>query len=386
MTRLVLVGLLFLLSLLVLFRAPTNLLWYVAILVTEFCWIFVIVVLLLLFWRFGNPQLYVVTNLAGLVALVIFLLPLLQAALLSKDLPKRLAVAFGEASVAGAPAPFRPLQIVTGIGAKAVAHTRLVYDTTNNLLLDFYPSQQSGLRPLVLVIHGGSWAAGDSRQLPELNSVLAKAGYHVASIDYRLAPKHHFPAPVEDVDSALHFLCAQASNLRIDTNRITLLGRSAGGQIALSAAYLKNDPRVNGVIAFYGPADMIWGYENPTSPLVLDSRRVMRDYLGGALKEKPEQYRLSSATETVTAATPPTLLLYAERDPLVSPRHGDRLTKHLVEKNIPHFALYLPWATHAFDYTLNGPGGQLSTWTVLRFLTFVNAHTQTKDPAKKPGR
>lgn len=116
---------------------------------------------------------------------------------------------------------------------------------------------------------------------------------------------------------------------------------------------------------------MVWGYDNPTNPLVLDSRKVLEDYLGGTLREVPEQYKESSATETVSSRTPPTLLFYAENDPLVSPRHGNRLTKKLDEKGIKYFALYLPWATHGFDYTVNGPAGQLSTWVVKEFLKTV---------------
>ena len=64
-------------------------------------------------------------------------------------------------------------------------------------------------------------------------------------------------------------------------------------------------------------------------------------------------------------------MIYAENDPLVSPRHGTRLSQKLKPLNIPFFELYLPWATHGFDYTLNGPGGQLSTWTVKRFLEAI---------------
>jgi acetyl esterase/lipase len=58
----------------------------------------------------------------------------------------------------------------------------------------------------VVVIHGGGWDTGNRRQLPELNSWLARAGYAVASLDYRLAPEHAYPAPVEDVRDAIAFL------------------------------------------------------------------------------------------------------------------------------------------------------------------------------------
>jgi acetyl esterase/lipase len=188
---------------------------------------------------------------------------------------------------------------------------------------------------------------------------------------YRLAPHHRFPAPIEDVKGVIQFAKKNAECLSIDSTRIVLLGRSAGGQVALSAAYTLAEPGIKGVVNFYGPADMAWGYNNPTNPLVMDSRNIMENYLGGTPQDVPQQYSRSSATETVTSASPPTLMIFAENDPLVSARHGNLLSEKLTAAGVSHYALYLPWATHAFDYSLNGPGGQLSTWTIKSFLAAV---------------
>ncbi|HYO21557.1 MAG TPA: alpha/beta hydrolase [Flavisolibacter sp.] len=371
MVRLILVGILFLFSFLILLRAPANLLWYVSILVTEFCWIFFLLLCILLFWKFGSASYHLPTTILATITMAIYLLPVLHAFRTGNAVQQQFEAAFGGTLNTAGEHPFNPVKMLTGTGAKKRSHQAYVYDALHGLSLNFYPSVVEGQRPCIVVIHGGSWAAGDNLQLPELNSELAKNGYHVASITYRLAPKHHYPAPVEDVKTALDFLTENATQLAIDTTAFILLGRSAGGQIALSSAYTLNDKRVKAVISFYGPTDMIWGYENPTSPLVLDSRKVMEDYLGGTLQQVPRQYKQSSATETVTSATPPTLLIYGENDPLVSPRHGNRLTKKLDEKGVKYITVYLPWATHGFDYTLNGPGGQISTWSVRQFLAAV---------------
>src|SRR5205085_8958681 len=101
------------------------------------------------------------------------------------------------------------------------------------------------------------------------NTELVEAGYNVASINYRLAPAYTYPAPIEDLQAVLAYLRSHATELSIDTNKLILLGRSAGGQIVLSAAYTLRDRAIKGVISFYGPADMVWGYANPTNPLVL---------------------------------------------------------------------------------------------------------------------
>lgn len=240
-----------------------------------------------------------------------------------------------------------------------------------SLTLDFYPAQKAGKRPCVVVIHGGSWSGGDSRQLPELNSHLATAGYAVAAINYRLAPRYRNPLPVEDVRLAVHYLREHGQELGIDTGSFVLLGRSAGAQIALLAAYTLGDRGVKGVIDFYGPADMVWGYSLPANPLIMDSRKVMSDYLGGTYEVVPSNYYNSSPIEFVHPSSPPTLLIHGKQDVLVAYEHSVRLNRKLADSGVRHFLLTLPWATHGFDYTLKGPGGQLSTYCVDQFLKEV---------------
>jgi acetyl esterase/lipase len=261
--------------------------------------------------------------------------------------------------------------MVTGSGTKTVGYKTIVYDTVHSLTLDYYQSPVEEKRPCIVVVHGGSWAAGDSRQLPELNSELVKAGYQVAAINYRLAPDYKFPVPLEDLRCAIQFLQARSDQYLIDTSNFVLLGRSAGGQIVLSAAYSQYDPAIKGVINFYGPADMVWGYANPTNPLVMNSRKVMEDYLGGSYQQAPQKYVNSSPTETASAKAVPTLSIYGENDPLVSHLHGVRLGAKLDHFGVQHYELYLPWGTHGFDWTLKGPGGQISTWSIGRFLEII---------------
>ena len=244
------------------------------------------------------------------------------------------------------------------------------------MTLDFYPAQDQGAefilpRPCVIVVHGGSWAGGDSKQLPELNSYLAAKGYNVAAINYRMAPKWQTPAPVEDIEAAIAYLKAHADELHIDIKNFVLLGRSAGAQIATLAAYTIHEPALKGVIDFYGPEDMVWGYSIPSNPLIMDSRKVMDDYIGGPYSKVPQKYFACSPLEFVSKQSPPTLIIHGSNDVLVSPEHSRRLNLKLQQNGIKHYWLKLPWATHGFDYNLNGPGGQLSTFAVETFLKTV---------------
>ncbi|WP_276133914.1 alpha/beta hydrolase [Polluticoccus soli] len=364
MFRFIIAVLFFLLSLLVLFSAPAIWLWYVAIVVTEFPWVFVLLGLITTAWAFRTRRLKVVGTTLALAATFIFSLPIIQALQISGRLDKDLNKAFN--TTAGDRKPFSPLKMITGIGASKVPCKSYTFDPQHNLALDYYPSAMQGNRPCIVVVHGGSWKGGDSKQLPELNSELAKQGYNVAAINYRKAPQCHSPGPLEDTRAAITYLRTNAVALHIDTSKFVMLGRSAGGQIALLAAYTFKNMGIKGAISYYGPADMIWGYQNPA--IIYNSCEVLEDYIGDTYEKLPSEYRASSPFEAVDSSTVPTLLIHGKNDVLVAYGHSTRLVERLDKYGVPNYLLTLPWATHGCDYTLNGPSGQLATYSVERFL------------------
>jgi acetyl esterase/lipase len=392
MVRLIAILCLLLTSLLAVFPAPAYPLWLLSVIVQSFPWIFAGAVLLLLLTGGYGGRYGLINALASALALVLYLSPVIRAYSTARGLGPKLELAFrviqlhgdsgdtdlinkGKAQMAAAQkaSPFQWQRMFTGIGAAPVPSRTLTYGSADgvNLTLDLYPAKQPGPRPCVIVIHGGSWAEGDSRQLPELNSRLAKDGYTVAAINYRLAPRYHNPSPVQDVQTALDYLRSHATELSIDSNTFVLLGRSAGAQIALLAAYTLKDSVIKGVVDFYGPADMVWGYSAPANPLIMDSRKVMSDYLGGPYPAVPQNYVNGSPIAFVTRQSVPTLLIHGQQDVLVAYEHSTRLNRKLADSGVKHFLLTLPWATHGFDYTLNGPGGQLSTYSVEKFLEII---------------
>jgi len=366
---------LFLCALLVLFSAPTTSLWVVAILIGEWGHYFALLALGLaaLGWRRG--RLGTVTALLGVVTALLCLSPVARAAMISRALPSRCTNAFGESRAEkGRAAPLRLLDLFRGIPARGVKTTEHVYatDGTRQLRLDLYQSEQrSEPQPLVVMIHGGAWSGSSKEELPAINRYLARQGFAVASINYRHAPKWPFPAAVEDTFRALEFLKTNAASLQLDAKRIALLGRSAGGQIALAAAYAGKEPNVRGVVSFYGPADLVLGYEKPSRRWVLDSKKVLENYLGGSPEQNPQTYAAASPINHVNAATPPTLLIHGQLDPIVWPMQSEVLAGRLAETGRPHLFLSLPWATHGCDANLGGPSGQLSLYAIDRFLAAV---------------
>ena len=195
----------------------------------------------------------------------------------------------------------------------------------------------------------------------------ASRGHVVFAIDYRHAPRWRWPAQILDVRSALAWIRTHAAEYDGDASRLVLLGRSAGAQLALIAAYEGTPADVVGVVSFYGPTDLVEGWRSPR-PDPFDVRAVLETYLGGTPDQVPEPYRAASPLTYVSAKVPPTLLLYGSRDHIVEAQFGRMLNDRLRAAGATSFLLELPWSEHAFDALPNGLGGQVSLYYVERFL------------------
>lgn len=377
MIKLIIAIILLLSSLLVLFRAPSSFLWVSAVAITSFPWFFMLVSVLFFFWGWRSSSFATATMLTSAAACIIFSLPVIVAYRQSAIVPAAINKIFPSAGTRGPVFRFSAMFAAT----KKVKFHTAVYKRTaegKELMLDFYPAQHTAIAPLIIVIHGGSWKSGDSRQVAELNSVLAGGGYHVAAINYRLAPAYKSPAPVEDTRDAIGFLKKSAAGWKIDTNHIILLGRSAGGQIALTAAYSQAIPGVKGVIAYYAPADMVWGGPIRVNPWVLNTEELYNGYFGGVYSQVPEKFKEASACEYVTASSVPTLLIHGTTDPLVSQEHSRRLQRKLNNCGVKNFYLEIPFATHGLDYSIKSPAGQTGTYVIKQFISSVT-NTLWKD-------
>jgi acetyl esterase/lipase len=361
MVRLGVLGLLFVLSLLVVVPAPTTLAWMLSILAAEWGYLIAIVVVILISLPWRRRMARWTGFALGTPTIVLSCLPLVQAYPIATALDANMQNAFGQT---GAPA--------AAYTVRRAATTYIVDRTTGAALgIDLYQPVSHAPAPCVVVIHGGSWAHGERTELAPLNTYLAQRGYVVATIDYRLAPAHPFLAARNDVRAAIEYLQQHASQFGIDATRIILLGRSAGGQLALLTAYTAHDPAIRGVIGLYAPTDLRFGYAHPSNPHVLNSRSVLRTYLGGSPDQVGTQYDLASPINFVDSTTVPTLLIHGQHDALVSVRQAERLDSVLAVAKRPHLFLTLPWATHGCDFNFNGPCGRISREAILRFVTKV---------------
>ncbi len=129
-------------------------------------------------------------------------------------------------------------------------------------------------RAALLHVHGGGMVIGSARSMQQGPSGIAAAlGIPVASVEYRLAPEHPFPAPQQDCYAALKWLASSADELGIDATRIGITGESAGGGLAAATALMARDlggPALAAQILTYPMLDHRTGsdpcpYGNPTT-------------------------------------------------------------------------------------------------------------------------
>ncbi len=106
----------------------------------------------------------------------------------------------------------------------------------------YQPAERPDTLPALLWIHGGGYVLGSVERDDLLASHLAKvAQCVVVSVEYRLAPEHPFPAPVEDCYAALKWLATHTGELGVESSRIAIGGASAGGGLAAGLALLTRD-------------------------------------------------------------------------------------------------------------------------------------------------
>lgn len=243
------------------------------------------------------------------------------------------------------------------------------------LKLDVYqPPQVNGSYPAIVMIYGGAWRSGSPTQNAKFSRYMASQGYVVWAIAYRLTPRYQFPAQIEDVQSALAFIRQHAAEYETDPDRLALMGRSAGAHLAMLAAFSPN-ASVRALVDYYGPVDLAAGYRDVPFPDPIDSRKVLKAFMGSTPDERPELYEkaspISYVTSTMNHQLPPSLLVYGGRDHIVQAKYGRILAQRLNQVGTPVAFLEIPWADHAFDAVFSGVSNQLALYHTERFLAWA---------------
>jgi acetyl esterase/lipase len=232
-------------------------------------------------------------------------------------------------------------------GKEVSIHADQVYSHAGGVarLADvFLPSSGAVPHSVVIWLHGGGWRFGDRRLAPDLSRFAWRSGLAVVSIDYRLSDEARFPAPVEDVKTAVRWVRSVASRFGFDDRNIGLWGSSAGGHLAACAALSseneflsKEHPgyssAVQAVCDGYGPTNLgridehrsslpragndaesilVGGVLPAGDPESFESR-----FLGAPVNDAARLVQLADPVHYVHSGSPPFLILHGLADTLI---------------------------------------------------------------------
>ena len=248
--------------------------------------------------------------------------------------------------------------------ATAAVQTDIEYGRADGVSLKLDAAVPDGVGPFpaVILVHGGGWTGGDKSGGPKkgymapMHEPLSAAGFAWFSINYRLAPTFRHPAQVEDVETAIRWVRANAAKYRVDPRRIALSGESAGGHlVALAVVRQTLATRVDAVVPFYGVFDFAAEAKRRDGLIPSFKKLFGRDVLDGTMQT---MMREASPLDLVKPGLPPFLLVHGTADQTVSYQqsvdllarlHAAGVTADLLTiKDGPHGML--PWPTLAPDF------------------------------------
>lgn len=260
--------------------------------------------------------------------------------------------------------PFRDVLFPLSQGRAEVQRIRdVVYSRIagRRLRLDVYMPQEPGSnRPAVMQIHGGGWVVGDKRtQGIPLCLHLARCGWVVFNVNYRLSPGATFPDHLVDLKRALAWIRAHAAEYGVDPSFVAVTGGSAGGHLAALMALTQNDARyqpgfedadtsIQAAVPFYGVYDFTnrFGAFHPIFVKRLLQAHVMKAFFD----EEPEKFAEASPIDRVGPDAPPFFVIHGDRDTMAPLSDARKFVAALrsVSKSPVLFA-EIRGAQHAFD-------------------------------------
>ena len=188
------------------------------------------------------------------------------------------------------------------------------------------PVEGTGPFPAVVCLHSGGWVAGERKQMASTIDVLARRGYVAIAPDYRLAPKHAFPACIEDCKAAVRWLRGNAGKYRVDPKRIGAMGLSAGGHLACllgvtspsdglegTGDHSGKSSAVQAVVAMSAPTDLTSEVMHTAVALKLN----LIPLLGGPPTTHLDAYRKASPAHYRPTTPPPFLFIHGSADDVV---------------------------------------------------------------------
>jgi acetyl esterase len=269
-------------------------------------------------------------------------------------------------------------------------------DRTEHKLDVYAPaSRAAGPLPVVMYVHGGAFAMLSKETHRVMAFAIASRGYVTFNVNYRLGPRHLYPAPLEDVATALLWVRAHAAEYGGDPERIVIAGESAGGNLVTALAVMSAYPRpepfaraiyearvpLRAVIATYPILDL------SDVPRMMQSRKLPGwaktltldaavSYLGAHYAEAIDRAPLASPLLLLehgqpSRPLPPFFVSCGTRDPLLA--HARRLDAALERLGVDHELCISPGEIHGFDAMLWRPAARAKWKAAHAFLARTTA-------------
>lgn len=221
----------------------------------------------------------------------------------------------------------------------------------NELVADIYlPGEKIQNGAAVLFVHGGGWRGGSREQFLWHAHRLALHGYVTCSIDYRLTQVAIYPAALDDCQSAVRWLRRNAERFNFDANKIGAMGSSSGGHLSTCLGVFEKEvegvsSKVNGVVDVCGIHDFISLAESVGTP-----NEARKEFLGGSLEEKPENWKQASPALYVDGKTAPMMIIHDPEDEIVPYDQAIILANAMVKNARPIEFMPTPGAGHGYVY------------------------------------
>jgi acetyl esterase/lipase len=243
------------------------------------------------------------------------------------------------------------------LGAEVRTPTQegLVYGVADGqqLTMDYYAPKGRGAHPIAIIIHGGGYIGGTSRNGSEAYCAdfLAPAGYAVFAVNYRLAPKYPYPYMVQDVERSIRYLRYNAKKWNADPKKIALVGGSAGGFLSNMVGLLNapGDPhaadpvdrvsaKVQAVVTLFAQSSFA------TVPLNANVHAL----LDPLIAKEGEQQALKDASPItyVSKKAPPFLEILGDRDEYIPFAEATNLQVALEKVGVKCKVIRIPGGKH----------------------------------------
>jgi acetyl esterase/lipase len=262
---------------------------------------------------------------------------------------------------------------------------RVKYGLGSQQYMHIYsPKNFSGLRPGLVMIHGGAASSiSDNEGIAENNTAMwfTRLGFIVFSIEYTM-DNVAMPSHVFDVRTAVAWLHQNAASLNLNPDQLCAWGRSRGGHLATVLAYgaakddswqkanagnfTKEQLKIKAVVDLYGAVNPKWTGEWGNDFLAKRNEVLFN----GTPSELPHLYGNLSASNLVSVNSPPTFIMHGRIDKMVHKEESTHLYAELQKKNVTSIYLEVPSGQHGFDAYPSTAGGQLMYYYAERFLLY----------------